>query len=116
VDGRHDRSGDEVAVREGQEVEAVVDHVEVGGALEHGGDVEALGDLRIDVVVLRPAVRRRAVQGGGGDRVTGREERHVVTGGDEAVGEGGGEQLPWSVVAWRRAPGDGREHGDAERI
>jgi hypothetical protein len=37
-----------------------------------------------------------------------------VSGGDQPVGEQGGEQLPGAVVAGRRAPGDGREHSDPQ--
>ncbi len=59
VDRRHDGGVDQPAVGQRQEVEAVVDDVEVGGALEDRGDVHALGDLRIDAVVLRPPARRR---------------------------------------------------------
>jgi len=52
VDRRHDGGAHQAAVGERQEVEAVVDDVEVGRVLEHLGDVGALGDLGIDVVVL----------------------------------------------------------------
>ena len=55
VDRRDHRCGDEIAVRERQEVEPVVDDVELAGALEHRRDVQALGDLGVDRRVLRPA-------------------------------------------------------------
>ena len=57
VDGGHDGGVDQAAVREGQEVEAVVNDVEFLGAFVHIGDVDALGDLRIDRLVLRPPGR-----------------------------------------------------------
>ena len=40
VDRRHDRRLDQAAVRQRQEVEAVVDDVELAGTLEHRGDVQ----------------------------------------------------------------------------
>ena len=55
-------------------------------------------------------LRRTAV----GDRVGGGEQRHVVSGRDQPVGEQGGEELPRAVVAGRRAPGDGREDSDPQ--
>ena len=57
MDRRDDRGVDEPAVRERQEVEAVVDDVEVGGVLEDRGDVQRLGDLGLDRVVLVPPAR-----------------------------------------------------------
>ena len=47
---------DEPAVGQREEVEAVVDDVEVAGVLEGVGDVQRLGDLRFDRVVLVPSV------------------------------------------------------------
>ena len=46
--------------------------------------------------------------------IGGGEQRDVVTGGDEPVGQQRGEELPRAVVPGRGAPGDGREHADAE--
>ena len=48
MDRRHHGSVHEIAVGQGQEVEAVVNDVELVGPLEDRGDVQALGDLRID--------------------------------------------------------------------
>ena len=62
MDRRDDRRVDEAAVGQREEVEAVVDDVEVGGVLEDVGDVQRLGDLRLDRVVLGPSVRRRAAR------------------------------------------------------
>ena len=52
VDRGDYRCGDEIAVREWQEVEPVVDDVELASALEHGRDVQALCDLGVDRRVL----------------------------------------------------------------
>ena len=49
VDGRDDGRVDQPGKAERQEVEAVVDEVEFGGALEYRGDVQALPHLRVDV-------------------------------------------------------------------
>ena len=50
----------------------------------------------------------------GGDRITAREQRYVDAARDEPFGEERRELLPWTVVAWRNAPRDRRQHGDAE--
>ncbi len=52
VDRRQDRRLDELAVGEREEVEAVVDEVELAGALEGVRDVEALGHLGLDLRIL----------------------------------------------------------------
>ena len=59
MDRGDDRRVDEPAVGQRQEVEAVVDHVELGRALEGVRDVEAFDDLRVDGRVLRVARDRR---------------------------------------------------------
>ncbi len=114
VDRRDHRCVDEAAVGEREEVEAVVDDVEVVGTLEHRGDVQALGDLRLDRGILGPPGRCRAVQRGGGDRVGGGEQRHVVPRGDQPLGEQRCELFPRAVVARRRPPGDRSEHRDPQ--
>ena len=63
MDGGHHRGVDQAAVGERQEVEAVVDDVELVGALERGGDVQALGDLGVDRGVLLVPGRSRADAG-----------------------------------------------------
>ena len=115
VDRRDHRCVDQPAVREREEVETVVDHVELVRPLEHRCDVEALGDLRIDRGVVGPARRRSAVQRRGGHRVGGGEERDVVARCDETLGEQRCELLPRAVVARRGPPGDRSEHCDPER-
>jgi hypothetical protein len=116
VDRGDYRCGDEIAVRQWQEVEPVVDDVELASALEHGGDVQALRDLRIDRRVLRPAKRRGCVQAGRGDRVCSGEQRDVMTGGHQPLGEQRGELLPRPVVTGRCPPSDRRQHGDSDRV
>ena len=109
------RCGDEIAVGERQEVEPVVDDVELVGALEHGGDVQALCDLGVDRRILRPAARRGRVQAGRGDRVGSSEQRDVMAGGDQALGEQRGELLPRPVVPRWCPPRDRREHSYSDR-
>jgi hypothetical protein len=114
VDGCHDRGVDEAAVGEREEVEAVVDDVELVGVLEDVGDVRALGRLGVDVVVLGPAVSAGAAECRGCLRVAGGEQRDVVAGCDESVGEKRCEQFPWRVVVRWGAPGDRGEDGDPQ--
>jgi hypothetical protein len=114
VDRRDERGGDETAVRQWEEVEAVVDDVELGGVFEKVGDVRALGDLRVDAVVLGPSPCARAAERGGRLGIGGGEQGDVVAGGDQAIGEERGEQLPGPVVARRGAPGDRREDSDPQ--
>ena len=111
---RHHGRVDETAVGQRQEVEAVVHDVEVGGALEHGRNVNALGNLRLDGRVLGPTPGDGTDEFGVGDRVGDREERHVVTELDQSFGEKRGEELPRAVVTGRRTPGDRRENSDSQ--
>jgi len=92
-----------------------VDDVELTGALEHCGDVRALGHLRLDAVVLGPAGGCGAVKAGVGDRVGGGEQGDIVAELDESFGQQRGEQLPRPVVPGRGPPCDRRQHGDLER-
>lgn len=115
MDRRDHGCRDEAAVGEWEEVESVVDDVELVGTLEHGGDVEAFGGLRVDGGVVGPAARSGAVEVGGGDRVGGGEQGDVVTGCDQSLGEQRRELLPWPVVARRGPPCDRGEHRDPER-
>ena len=115
MDRRHDGRIDKAAVREGQEVEAVVNDVELGRVLEHLGDVGAFRHFGIDVFVLRPPARGRRVERRRGQRVGGSEERHLMAEVHEAVSEQRGEQFPWAVVTRRCPPGDRCQHGDSQR-
>ena len=113
VDGRHHGRVDETAVGERQEVEVVVDQIELVGPLEHLRDVQALPDLGVQAVIL--GVRARAGPGEHGlrDRVGRGEQRDVHAARDQALGQERDDALPRSVVPRRDAPGDRREHGDA---
>ena len=115
MDGGDHRCRDEIAIRERQEVEPVVDDVELAGALEHRGDVQALCDLGVDRRNIRPAKRRGCVQPGRGDRVCGGEQRDVMAGRHQPLGEQRGELLPRPVVARWCPPRDRRQHGDSDR-
>ena len=115
VDRGQHRRLDELAVRQREEVEAVVDEVELVRALEHLGDVQALAHLRVDVRILRLSSRHdrlRAVPRC--LRIASGEQRDVDAALDEPFGEQRGELLPRAVVAGRDAPGDRRQHGHAE--
>jgi hypothetical protein len=92
-----------------------VDDVELASALEHGGDVQALCDLGVDRGIVRPANRCDCVQAGCGDRVCGGEQRDVVTGRYQALGEQRGELLPRPVVARWCPPRDRGQYGDSDR-
>jgi hypothetical protein len=87
VDRGDHRGADEIAVRERQEVEPVVDDVELVSAFEHRRDVQALCDLGVDCRVLRPAKRRGCVQTGRGHRICGGEQRDVMAGRHQPLGE-----------------------------
>ena len=114
VDRRQDGRVDELAVGQREEVEAVVDHVELVGALEGMRDVEAFDDLGLDVRILRVAASDHRGEPAGGDRVGGREEGHVDAPRDEPLGEERCELLPRPVVARRHAPRHRREHCDPQ--
>jgi hypothetical protein len=56
VDGGEHRGGHQSGISQWEEVEAVVNEVELGGPLEHLGDVQAFGDLGFGVGILRVSV------------------------------------------------------------
>jgi hypothetical protein len=74
--GEHGRR-DEPAVAEGQEVEAVVDEIELAGALEGRGDVQAFRHLGVEARVLRPPAGNHRGQPGRREGVAGGEEGDV---------------------------------------
>ena len=104
----------EPRVGQREEVEVVVDEVELAGPLEDLRDVQRLPDLGVDRRVLLVADGADRMQAGAGQRVAGSEQRDVHPSADQTLGEQRDHLLPGSVVARRRAPGDGREHGDAQ--
>ena len=106
MDGGHDRRVDEAAVGQRQEIEAVVNDVEVVRVFEHVGDVHALGDLGIDIVVFGPPGGDGRSKLRGGQRVGRGEEGHLVTERDETFGEGRGKKLPRTIVTRRCSPRD----------
>src|SRR5256885_14568556 len=57
---RHHRCVDEAAVRQWQEVETVVDHIELDGAFEGCGEVQSFPGLRIESGILGVGGRCRA--------------------------------------------------------
>ena len=72
-------------------------------------------DLRVDRRVFRPAERRGCVQAGRGDRVCSGEQRDVMAGRYQPLGEQRGELLPRPVMTGRCPPRDRRQHGDSDR-
>ena len=104
VDCGDHRGRNQPRVGEGQEVEAVVDHVELRCPLEHLRNMQALGDLRIDAWVFRPAPRDHTAEASRCLRVPGREERHIVASGDEPFGQERSKEFPRSVVPRGNTP------------
>ena len=116
MDRRQDRRVDEPAVGQRQEVEAVVDDVELVGALERVRDVEALDDLGLDARDPPSSPRRPPKRAG--RRSSSRAVAKSVTSTpsrDEPLGEQRCELLPRPVVARRHPPRDRREHRDPQR-
>ena len=111
VDRRQQRRVDELAVRQRQEVEAVVNDIELGGPLEGIRDVQALADLGIDVGILRVRPRHNGGETAGRPRIAAREQRHVDSALDQALGEQRGELLPRAVRPRRDSPRHGSQHG-----
>ena len=107
--GEHGRR-DEPAVAEGQEVEAVVDEIELAGALEGRGDVEAFRHLGVEAGVLRPPAGNHRGQPGRREGVAGGEEGDVDAPRHQALGQQRHEPLPRPVVAGGDPPRDRRQH------
>ena len=116
MDRREHRRVDEPAVGQRQEVEAVVDDVELGGALEHVRDVEAFRDLRVDVRILRVPTVDDGREPSRGHRVTGGEQGHVDSPRDQPLRQKRRELLPRAVVTRGNAPRDRRQHGHTEAV
>ena len=87
VDCCQQRCVDELAVRQRQEVEAVVNDIELGGPFEDVRDVQAFADLGVDVGILRVRPRHNGGETAGCLRVAGREQRHVDSALNQALGE-----------------------------
>ena len=116
MDRRDDGRVDQAAVGQREEVEAVVDDVEVVGALEDASAMcrhsATFGSI---AVVLGPAVRRTCcaalpavTESAVANSVTSCPAATSPSVSSEANSSHG------SVVARRGAPGDGREHGDPQ--
>ena len=113
VDRGHDRRPGETAVGEGQEVVVVMNEVEAICLFERVSDVKRLVHLRVERRILFEWPRAHGIQPGLRDAVSRREQGHVDTTLDQALREERDDALPRSVVPWRHAPRNGREHPDA---
>ena len=93
-----------------------MNEVELTGALEYMGDVEHLPYLGVDRGVL--GIGRRAEAGQFARRlaILGGEQGDVDATRHQRLGQQARHQLPWAIVARRRAPGDWRQHGDTQAI
>ena len=78
MDCGDDRRRDQRGVGERQEIKAVVDDIELGRPLEDLRYVQALGHLRVDTRVLRPAPGHDAAETSRRFRVPCGEERDIV--------------------------------------
>src|SRR5581483_5746151 len=114
VDGRDDGRVDKAAVGQRQKVEAVVDHVELVGALEDGRDVQSLPGLRVQFGIFRVPGRRSPDESCARDRISRGEQRHVDTSLDETLRQERRELLPGPVPSRRHAPGDRGENCDPQ--
>ena len=86
MDG-HDHGGvREAGVRQGQEVEVVVDEVELVRLLEDLRDVQPLPDLGVEGAVFLIAGGGDRLQAGCGQGVRGGEQGDVDTAADESLG------------------------------
>jgi hypothetical protein len=66
--------------------------------------VSSLRTVARPVLLEAPVCHR--VQPGAGDRIPGREQRHVPAAGDQAFGNVAGHRFPGATMAGRCSPGD----------
>ena len=116
VDRRHQRRLHEPRKGERHEIGLVMNEVELGGAFEHMGDVQHLPHLGVDAGVLRIGCRADAGELARGRAVLRGEQRRVDAARHQRLGQQAGHQLPRAIMARRGAPGDGRQHGDAQAV
>ena len=116
VDRRHHRRLHQPREGERHEVGLVVNEVELARALEDMGDVEHLPHLGVDGGVLGIGRRAHAGQLARRLAVLGGEQGDVDAARHQRLGQQARHQLPWTIVARRGAPGDRRQHGDAQAI
>ncbi len=116
VDRRHHRRLHQPREGERHEIGLVVNEVELARALEDMGDVEHLPHLGVDAGVLGIGRRADAGELARGRAVLRGEQGDVDAARHQRLGQQAGHQLPRAVMARRRAPGDRRQHGDAQAI
>ena len=116
VDRRHDRCVDQAAVRQRQEVETIVDHVELACAFEHRRDVQSLPGLRIQRRILRVAGRCRADEASSRNGIGSREQGDVDSSPDQPFRQQGGELFPRAVAPRRHAPRDRCQNRYPQRL
>jgi len=116
VDRRHDRRVYQPREGERHEIGLVMNEVELAGTLEDMGDVEHLPHLGVNGGVLGIGRRADAGQLARGPAVFRGEQGDVDAARHQRLGQQARHQLPWTIMARRGAPGDRRQHGDAQAI
>ena len=116
VDRRHHRRLHQPRESERHEIGLVVNEVELARALEDMGDVEHLPHLGVDGGIF--GIGRRADTGELARRpaIQRSEQSDVDAARHQRLGQQARHQLPGTIMARRRAPGDRRQHGDAQAI
>jgi hypothetical protein len=116
VDRRHHRCLHQPREGERHEIGLIVNEVELGRALKDMGDVEHFPHLGVDGGIF--GIGRQADAGQLARRlaVLRGEQGDVDTARDQRLGQQAAHQLPWTIMAWRGAPRDRRQHGDAQAI
>jgi len=84
----------------------VVNEVELTGALEYMGDVEHLPYLGVDGGVLGIGRRADTGQFAGRPAILRGEQGDVDAARHQRLGQQARHELPWTIMARRRAPGD----------
>ena len=116
VDRRHHRRLHQPREGERHEIGLVVNEIELARALEDMGDVEHLPHLGVDGRVLGIGRRAHAGERARGLAVLGGEQGDVDAARHQRLGQQARDQLPRTIVARRGAPGDRRQHGDAQAV
>src|SRR6185312_15599467 len=112
VDRRHHRRLHQPGECERHEIGLVVNEVELTDALEYMGDVEHLPYLGVDSGVLGIGRWADAGQSARRPAILRGEQGDVDAARHQRFGQQARHQLPWTIMARRRAPGDRSEHGD----
>jgi len=87
VNGGQYRRWHQATIGEWQKVEVIMNQVEFGGPLKHGGNVQTLPNFGIEALIFRVGTRADGCQPGLGERVSRSEKGHLKAALNQALSQ-----------------------------